>query len=113
MDAFRAMLDNWESRSQESSERVEYSLSLHKRDLVKIKAFAQAYGLDEATITQSLIHCALEQAEQAMPYVKGSEIIRIEEGEEIYADAGKTPAFVKAEQAISRALEVNSPSSSS
>jgi hypothetical protein len=48
-----------------------------------------------------------------MPYVKGSEVIRVEEGEEIYADAGKTPAFVKAEQAISRALEVNSPSSSS
>ena len=111
MDAFRAMLDNWESRSQESSERVEYSLSLHKRDLVKIKAFAQAYGLDETTITQSLIHCALEQAEQAMPYVKGSEVIRIEEGEEIYADAGKTPAFVIAEQAISRELDLNSPPS--
>jgi hypothetical protein len=42
MDAFRAMLDNWESRSQESSERVEYSLSLHKSDLVKIKALAKA-----------------------------------------------------------------------
>ena len=46
-----------------------------------------------------------------MPYVKGSEVIRIEEGEEIYADAGKTPAFVKAEQAFFRALDVNSPSS--
>ena len=113
MDAFRAMLDNWESRSQESSERVEYSLSLHKRDLVKIKAFAQAYGLDETTITQSLIHCALEQAEQAMPYVKGSEVIRIEEGEEIYADAGKTPAFIEAEQAISKALDINGAHSSS
>ena len=43
--------------------------------------------------------------------MKGSEVIRIEEGEEISADAGKTPAFVKAEQAISRELDLNSPPS--
>jgi len=110
MDIFRDMLNNWESRSQESSERVEYTLALHKHDLVKIKAFAQAYGLDEATITQGLIHSALQQAEQAMPYVKGSEVIRVEEGEDIYADAGRTPAFVEAEQAISKALDINNPS---
>ena len=108
MDIFRDMLNNWESRSQESSERVEYTLALHKHDLVKIKAFAQAYGLDEATITQGLIHSALKQAEQAMPYVKGSEVIRVEEGENIYADAGRTPAFIEAEQAISKALDVKS-----
>ena len=108
MDTFRDMLDNWESRAQESSERVEYTLELHKHDLVKIKAFAQAYGLDEATITRGLIHSALMQAEEAMPYVKGSEVIRVEEGENIYADAGRTPAFIEAEQAISRALDVKS-----
>ena len=39
-----------------------------------------------------------------MPYVKGSEVIRVEEGEEIFADAGKTPAYVEAEQAISKTL---------
>ena len=48
-----------------------------------------------------------------MPYVKGSEVIRIEEGEEIYADAGKTPAFIEAEQAISKALDITGPHSSS
>lgn len=110
MDVFRDMLNNWESRSQESSERVEYTLELHKHDLVKIKAFAQAYGLDEASITRGLIHSALMQAEEAMPYVKGNEVIRVEEGEEIYADAGRTPAFVEAEQAISKALDINNPS---
>ena len=111
MDIFKDMLNNWESRSQASSEQVEYTLALHKHDLVKIKAFAHAYGLDEATITPGLIHSALKQAEQAMPYVKGSEVIRVEEGEDIYADAGRTPAFVEAEQAISRALDMKSQSS--
>jgi len=104
MDTFEKMLNNWESKSQESSERVEYTLTMHKHDLVKIKAFAQAYGLDEATITQGLIHSAIKEAEQAMPYVKGTDVIRVEEGEEIYADAGKTPVYVEAEQKLSKTL---------
>lgn len=104
MDTFGDMLGNWESRSREASERVEYTLTMHKHDLVKIKAFAQAYGLDEATITQDLIRYAIKEAEQAMPYVRGTQVIRIEEGEEIYADAGKTPAYVEAEQKLSKLL---------
>jgi hypothetical protein len=104
MDTFKNMLNNWESKSQEASERVEYTLTMDKHDLVKIKAFAQAYGLDEAMITEGLIHSALKEAEQAMPYVKGKDVIRIEAGDEVYADAGKTPAYVEAEQKLSKTL---------
>lgn len=104
MDTFKNMLNDWESESQEASDRVEYTLTLDKHDLVKIKAFAEAYGLDEATITEGLIHSAIKEAEQAMPYVKGSQVIRVEEGEEIYADAGKTPAYVEAEQNLSKSV---------
>ena len=104
MEAFKTMFNGWESKSQEASERVEFTVTMDKHDLVKIKAFAEAYGLDESIITEGLIHTAIKEAESAMPYVKGSEIIRIEEGEEIYADAGKTPAYVEAEQAISKVL---------
>jgi len=104
MDTFRHMLDNWESKARQSCERVEYTLTLHKQDLVKIKAFAQAYRLDEAFVTESLLQSAIKEAEKAIPYVKGSEVIRVEEGEEIYADAGKTPAYVQAEQALAKNL---------
>ena len=104
MDTFKNMLNDWESKSQEASERVEYTLTMDKHDLVKIKAFAEAYGLDEAIITEGLIHSAIKEAEQAMPYVKGSQVIRVEEGEEIYADAGKTPAYVEAEQNLSKSV---------
>jgi len=100
MDTFKNMLSQWESKAKEASERVEYTLTMHMHDLVKIKAFAEIYELDEGTITESLIHSAIREAEQAIPYVKGSQVIRIEEGEEIYADAGKTPAYVEAEQSL-------------
>lgn len=104
MDTFKNMLNNWESKSQEASERVEYTLTMDKHDLVKIKAFAEAYGLNEAMITEGLIHSALKEAEQAMPYMQGSQVIRVEEGEEIYADVGKTPAFVEAENRIFKSM---------
>lgn len=104
MDAFKTMLNNWESKSQEASERVEFTLTMDKHDLVKIKAFAEAYGLEEATITEGLIHSAIKETEQAMPYVKGLDVIRVEDGDEVYADAGKTPAYIEAEQRLSKTL---------
>jgi len=103
MNTFKEMLSQWESKSQENADRVEYTLTLRKHDLIKIKAFADAYELDEATITEGLLQVAIKEAERAIPYVKGSQVIRIEEGEEIFADAGKTPAFVEAEQNLSKA----------
>lgn len=104
MESFKTMLKDWENNAQEASELAEITLTIRKHDLVKIKAFSQAYGLSESVITENLIHTAIKEAEQAMPYVKGSEVIRIEEGEEIFADVGKTPAYVEAEQAISKTL---------
>ncbi|MBL4980153.1 hypothetical protein [Pseudomonas fluorescens] len=104
MDTFKTMLSNWENKAHKATELAEITLTIRKQDLVKIKAFAEAYGLDESIITEGLIHTAIKEAETAMPYVKGSEVIRIEEGEEVFADAGKTPAYVEAEQAISKTL---------
>lgn len=104
MNNFTAMLNSWEAKSQQAADRAQVSLSLHKHDLVKIKALAEAYGLDEATITESLIHTAIKEAESAMPYVKGTRVIRVEEGEEVFADAGKTPTYVEAEQKINQSM---------
>ncbi len=105
MDTFKAMLSNWENKAQAASELADITLTIRKHDLIKIKAFAEAYGLDESVITESLIHTAIKEAESAMPYVKGSEVIRVEEGEDIFADAGKTPAYVEAEQTILKTLQ--------
>ena len=100
MNSFQTLLSEWEAKARHQQERSEVTLSLYRHDLVKIKALAEAYGLDEATITEGLLHAALKEAEAAIPYVQGAEVIRVEEGEPVYADAGKTPAFVAAEQRI-------------
>lgn len=100
MNSFQTLLSQWEAKTRQQQERSEVTLSLYRHDLVKIKALAETYGLDEATITEGLLHAALQEAEAAIPYVQGAEVIRVEEGEPVYADAGKTPAFVAAEQRI-------------
>jgi len=84
----------------ETKETTEVSITLKTADLVKIRAFAEVYGLPESEITVSLLEAAIKEAEQAMPYIRGDKVIRVEDGEEIYEDVGKTPAYVKAEQKI-------------
>ena len=82
MDTFKHLLNNWEAKARQTGERVEYT----------------------PTITEGLLHSAVMEAEKSMPYVQGSEVIRVEDGEEVYADAGKTPAFVAAEQTLSKSM---------
>lgn len=104
MSTFTDLLKSWEEKSLKAKERAETTITLSTRDLVKIRAFAKAYDLDVATVTEGLIHTAIKEAEKAMPYVKGSEVIRIEETEEVYADAGKTPAYVEAEKLLAKTI---------
>ncbi|WP_295477173.1 hypothetical protein [uncultured Pseudomonas sp.] len=105
MNSFQALLNDWENHARQAQERSQVTLSLYRHDQVKIKALAEAYGLDEATVTEGLLHAALQEAEAAIPYVKGAEVIRVEEGEPVYDDAGRTPAFVAAEQRILKAQD--------
>ncbi|MNH36235.1 hypothetical protein D3C79_970060 [compost metagenome] len=104
MNSFRDLLDAWDRNAAEAKDLVTVSVSLHRADLVKIKAFAEVYGIPESTVIADLLSTSIKEAESAMPYVQGAEVIRVEEGEPVYCDAGKTPAFVEAEQAISKTL---------
>ncbi|MGE1155004.1 hypothetical protein [Pseudomonas kitaguniensis] len=108
MKTFQELLNNWEEKGAEAQDLVEINVSIHKADLVKIKAFAEVYGLSESTITATLLSTSIKEAEEAIPYVKGSEVIRVEEGEDIFADAGKTPAYVEAEQKIHKSMLTSS-----
>ncbi|OVZ07042.1 hypothetical protein [Pseudomonas aeruginosa] len=104
MNSFRDLLDAWDRNAAEAKDLVTVPVSLHRADLVKIKAFAEVYNLPESTVIADLLATSIKEAESAMPYVQGAEVIRIEEGEPVYGDAGKTPAFVEAEQRIAKQM---------
>lgn len=104
MNTFQDLLKNWEEKAAEAHELVQVNVSIQRSDLVKIKAFAEVYGLPESTITATLLATSIKEAETAIPYIQSSEVIRVEEGEAVYADAGKTPLLVEAEHKIHKAM---------
>ncbi len=93
---FRNLLDQWQENSANNEEQQKVTVSLNKQDVLKIAALAQIYQKDEKDITAELMHEALLELEEAMPYVAGKKVIRIEDGQEIYEDVGPTVTFIEA-----------------
>ncbi len=56
--------------SQKASKKVDYTLTMDKHDLVKLKAFAEAYGLDEAMITEGQLRRLLTTIVQAFRHLR-------------------------------------------
>lgn len=91
---FRRLLTEWEANSIKQEDQQQVTVSLHKQDVLKIAALAQVYQKSEADITAELLAEAIRELEEAMPYVAGSKVIRIEDGQEIYEDIGPTTTFI-------------------
>jgi hypothetical protein len=102
---FSQLLDGWEKRSAENSDLVATEIAIHEPDLIKIKALSELYQLPEDEISGHLLHEALEALEAAMPYIPGSTVIRIEEGDEIYEDIGPLPRYLKTQRQLSKNSE--------
>lgn len=92
---FRHLLSRWEKNSLSKQERQEVTVSLNKQDVLKISALARVYQKSEQDITAEIMHEALQELEEAMPYVAGQKVIRIEDGQEIYEDIGPTRTFIE------------------
>jgi hypothetical protein len=100
--SFVELLKDWESRQLLRRQKVVRSVSLFDTDVVKIKALASIYNLSEQEVIASIIHHGLFELETRMPYEKGARVIRIEEGENIYEDAGMMPRYIDKIREITR-----------
>ncbi|MFW1677919.1 hypothetical protein ACFVYJ_09075 [Pontibacter sp. JAM-7] len=94
------LLEGWENRARHVSGRVDETLSLYQADSVKLEALARMYRLPKEEVVASLIHEALQELEAKMPYVPGNKVIRIEDGEEIYEDAGPMPRYMEEQRKV-------------
>jgi len=74
----------------------EYRMRLPLHDAARVAALAEMYPMrSEAEILTELLSAALDELEQAMPYVSGSRVIAEDDrGDPIYEDAGPTPRFI-------------------
>jgi hypothetical protein len=98
----KKMLDDWELRSTHVKEQVSTKIVLNRVDLIKVEALAEAYKLPASDLLANLINTVLLEIEEQMPYVAGDKVIRIEEGDPIYEDVGRTPEYLAAKDRLQR-----------
>ena len=99
------MLDDWEQQSTRVQEQVSTDVILNKDDLIRVQALAETYRLPASDLLANLINTALQQVEVQIPYVAGTKVIRIEEGDPVYEDVGRTPEYMAAKARLKK----NSP----
>lgn len=95
---FSDVLDQWEAKRQRDRELVSTPVHLTRRDLAKLQALADVYEQPLEAVMADLMHTALLEVESSIPYVPGSRVIRIEDGDPCYADEGKMPDYLQARQ---------------
>ena len=98
----KKMLDDWELRSTHVKEQVSTKIVLNKQDLIKVEALAEAYKLPASDLLANLINTTLREIEEHIPYVAGDKVIRIEEGDPIYEDVGRTPEYLAAKDRLQK-----------
>jgi hypothetical protein len=92
-EKFSNLLKHWEIDYVHRSHLVKKQLAMEDGDAVKLKALAEAFGISEDEVAAGLMNQALNTLEEQMPYVPGSKVIRVEEGEEVFEDIGPTPRY--------------------
>ncbi|HEY5718007.1 MAG TPA: hypothetical protein VIS52_05885 [Motiliproteus sp.] len=98
--AIGEMLQDWQRKTIEHQEKREFPVAINRRDIVRLKALAELYHLSLDEVIANLISSSLQEVEARMPYVPGTNIIRMEEGEPVYEDVGVMPQYLTIKQRI-------------
>lgn len=98
--SFKSLLAQWQSQTTFSQQRVSCQVEIPQHDLQKLEALAETFQLERNEVVASLLHLAILEIEEKMPYIPGSKVIRVEEGEEIYEDQGPMPRYLAAQQKL-------------
>lgn len=94
---FKELLDTWQTAGHVERTDTEYRFRLVLEDAARVEALLEMFpALSREQIITDLLHVALGELEQSMPYVEGNTVIREDEfGDPIYADEGPTPRFIE------------------
>ncbi len=101
-NSINAMLRAWDNHTVERHPRVTRKVAVFRDDIARLEALAEVYELPVEDIISNLISNALREVEEKIPYVPGPRIIRTEEGDPVYEDAGHMPAYLQAKERLER-----------
>ena len=90
------LINEWESKAGEKLTVKEYNLKLPLHDAARLEALANMYpGRTLTQIATELLSAALDELEEAFPYIQGNHVIANDDyGDPIYDDAGPTSKFI-------------------
>lgn len=93
----KQLLDEWEASSHGHEAPISMSVNLPLDAAARILALTELYPeRTQEQIFIELLTVALDEVEEAFPYIKGGKVIAEDEfGDPIYEDAGLTPRFIE------------------
>lgn len=91
------LLEQWETQAGGKLTAHRYSIRLPLDDAARIAALAEMYPRrSETELISELLSAALDELENAMPYLPGKRVVtEDEEGNPIREDIGPTPRFLE------------------
>lgn len=103
----QSLLTRWQSLSRPVTPRIRLHTELDHHDVARLQALAEMYpGCDIGSVMADLLHAALDELEEAFPYVHGERQVGEDEfGDPLYEDVGPTPRFLALTRKHLKALE--------
>lgn len=93
--SFKALLRRWQSRPESAVADTEFAVRLPLDDAARAHALATLYRLPLEEVITDLLHVALDEIVEAMPYEPGTRVIREDDhGDPVYEDRGPMPKFL-------------------
>jgi hypothetical protein len=100
------LLARWQSLSRQTETRLPLHIDIGHHDAARLHALAEMYGSNVNDVLTDLLHVALDELEEAFPYVHGNQQVGEDEfGDPLYEDAGPTPRFLALTQKHLKLLE--------
>lgn len=92
----RKLLSMWEETANGELTPESYSVRLPMEDAARLKALAEMYPRRHVEeLISDLLSAALDDVEGSLPYVRGKNIVSVDEqGDPLYEDVGPTPRYL-------------------
>ena len=104
----KQLLEEWESNSHGHEAPISMSVNIPLDVAARILALKELYPeRTQEQIFIELLSVALDEVEEAFPYVQGEKVIAEDEfGDPVYEDTGLTPRFVELTRKYQKELRV-------
>ncbi len=91
----RELIEHWDRNAGDPLTSDEYSIRLPVADAARVRALSAMYPRRAVEdILTDLLHAALNEIEEALPYEQGTRVIaEDDQGDPIYEDAGPAADF--------------------